>query len=83
MIETLYELVIYRDGDKVGTVLFVAEPPTGGTLPPFVATWCKQFIDNVSHDRAHLSIVTPGRVSRDGMETMTKATLVREWPPQW
>lgn len=80
---TLYELSIWRDGDTVGTVLFVSDPPEKGVLPAFVVKWCANFTANVSHDRATLSIVKPGRVTPDGLEMVTRATLVREWPPQW
>ena len=78
VINKLYELTMYRDGDTIGTFMFST---THGTDTSDPIAFCERFLVGVASDLAELCEITPAVLVDGEIRDSHVAELVATWPP--
>lgn len=78
VINKLYELTMYRDGDTIGTFTFST---THGTDRSDPIAFCERFLVGVASDMAELCEITPAVLLDGEISESGNAVLVATWPP--
>ena len=78
VINKLYELTMFRDGDTIGTFMFST---THGTDTSDPKTFCERFLVGVDCDLAELCEITPAVLLDGEIAESFVAHLVATWPP--
>ena len=78
VINKLYELTTYRDGDMIGRFMFST---THGTDRSDPIVFCERFLTGVASDLAELCEIQPAVLSDDEIIESQVAHLVATWPP--
>jgi hypothetical protein len=78
VINKLYELTMFRDGDTIGTFMFST---THGTDRSDPITFCERFLIGVACDLAELCEITPAVLLDGEIAESFVAHMVATWPP--
>lgn len=78
VINRLYELTTYRDGEKLGEFLFHT---THGTDTSSPIKFSERFLIGVDYDLAELSEIHPATLTDGEISESFGAHLICTWPP--
>ena len=78
VINKLYELTMFRDGDTIGAFMFST---THGTDTSDPIAFCERFLVGVDSDLAELCEITPAVLLDGEIVESHFAHLLATWPP--
>ncbi len=78
VINKLYELTMFRDGDTIGTFTFSTTIGSDSSDP---IAFCERFLVGVDCDLAELCEITPAVLIDGEIRDSYEAQLVTCWPP--
>jgi hypothetical protein len=78
VINKLYELTMFRNGDTIGTFMFST---THGTDTSSPIAFCERFLVGVDSDLAELCEIIPAVLLDGEISESGDAQLVATWPP--
>jgi len=78
VINKLYELTMFRDGDTIGTFMFST---THGTDTSDPKAFCERFLAGVDSDLAELCEIVPAVLLDGEIVESHFAHLLATWPP--
>ena len=78
VINKLYELTMFRDGDTIGAFTFSTTHGTDSSDP---IAFCERFLVGVDCDLAELCEITPAVLFDGEIRDSYEAQMVACWPP--
>jgi hypothetical protein len=78
VINKLYELTMFRDGDTIGTFMFTTTYGTDNSDPK---AFCERFLVGVDTDLAELCEIIPAVLHGGEIIESQVAHLLATWPP--